>query len=149
RYLDFTNLVSEIYRDSPRAFERHEVGIAFEIIRETRTDSGAQCVAIEQMIKDEATPFWSHAIRTAGPARVVGGLLVTVASGIDAFASGSLISIAIASAGFGTSLWGLAPIRRGAVRIATAERDLELYETYVGKSEAARDRMIEIGYSET
>src|SRR3546814_8659660 len=66
------------------------------------------------MIKDEATPFWSHAIRTAGPARVVGGLLVTVASGIDAFASGSLISIAIASAGFGTSLWGLAPIRRGA-----------------------------------
>src|SRR5690606_34002762 len=107
RYLDFTKLVSEIYRDSPRTFDRHEVDDAFEIIRQTRTDSGAQGAAIDRMIKEEATPFLSHAVHTAGSVRVVVGLLVTVASGIDAFASGSLISIAIASAGFGTSLWGL------------------------------------------
>ena len=148
RYLDFDRLLDEINVDRPRQLERNQVDVAFEIIRETRTDSGAQCIAFEAMIREEATPSWRHAARSAGTPRVAGGLLVTVLSGIDAVASGGLISMTIATAGVGTSIWGLLPIRRGAQRIQSAEQDLELYEAYVGKSEAARDRMIELGYSE-
>lgn len=148
RYFDFNHLLDAINVDRPRRFDQEEVLRAFEIIRETRTDSGAQRVAIEEMIKDESTPLWRHVMRTAGTQRVIGGLVVTVASGVDAAVSGGLVSIAIATAGGGVSIWGLLPIRHGAKRIQTAKQDLALYETYIGKSEAARDRMIQLGYAD-